>query len=187
LRISPILSDLILDLSAIFPPFATERPWANNFRGFASRSGLIRTQFTLVPFQPFHFSFADEALGAPMVPPLPLEPPIPISFAVTIANFEADGPWELSVKEGQTVYVFDVLVKQDWACIRASEDSGIGFVPATTLKLIDAEIAVMRLAQISPCPLKAGTFLLVKRREGGFVICEDIHGNEKIVAERYLQ
>ena len=163
--------------------------WEFEFIRYVRTAKLERGNLPTVKFTPHKFSFEDDALKVP--PPEPTVECVdaPVLTGRAKKSFKAGGHYEMSVEEGETLFLFE-LPKHQWCFAENFSCARCGYVPSKIL-----EPARMELAMVVQCNLPSepnglmvavGELVVVEQREPQGAICRNRQGEQGYIPSTCL-
>lgn len=185
LNFHPILAEVIDAIAAARDSIRESgaSTFGADFRAFALKHGIVRTSVVNEDFQPYAFSFEEANLPPPPPTACASDRVIPIAIAVVTAAFAGADASELSVEEGERLYLFESLEGGGWVFVASADEKRRGFVPAAVLRVIEGRTVFAAAAQLAleegQPSFGSGELLVVTAEEGPLLVCQGIDGSVK--------
>jgi len=153
--------------------------WTTGFRAFVRQTGIVRTQIPNINPEQHAFSFNDPDL----IPATPKKrgnlQDIPLFFATSKKNFIAAGPYEMSVKAGERLLLYETPVGR-W-CLASKAQGERGYVPIPILDVIRTRTGIAKESRVSMDDYLStvpGQLFIVSDVQKEYVRCENLNGEK---------
>jgi hypothetical protein len=164
--------------------------WVVDFQAFLTLNGIVRTTIPNERFARFHFPFDHPLLTQPWAPEPVNSVVIPTAIGVAVAAFQGNGPSELSVKEGDRLFLYERWRPNFWLFVQPVDQKTWGFVPSAVIEVIKARTTFAKHPQLpmydGQSAVRSGELVIFKSESDGLVVCESADGTEKIITSSVL-
>lgn len=148
-------------------------------QSFVAAKGIYRTNLSDIVFEAPNFQFEEDTdilirSSHITVPPIDA----PIFLAKAKYNFDGRGENELSIHEGQIIYLYEKPTSQ-WTLASWSPEYPQGYVPTAAIQQVHKKLAVSletRATDGDYIGIYPGQFLFVDKEEGDTLLCTNAQG-----------
>lgn len=163
--------------------------WEPDFLAFVKSERIFRGNLPAEMYNPYQFPSDDPDLKPP-----PPEPTIecvdaPVLVARALEEYSATGTYELSVKSGEMLYLYE-QPKQEFCYVANESGKAMGYVPSRILQLDKRELALVRKAFISSdqdgIMVAIGDVVVVEARTEKGVMCRNREGERGLIPSEHL-